>query len=503
MSVINPVEPPVWKRYFWLNTASNYIRTITRLLLGLILFRLLFSGLSEAEFGFWSLLWSLFGYGVLLDFGFGFTAQKAVAEKSATGEWGELSRLLSTLLWTFVGLAAILALFFFAIRGPFLGAIEVPEADYAIYSLAYLIFFAGLALTFPFGLFPEVLQGMQRLDLANWLRTGAIVLNFAGICLALFLEASFPVIVLVSVITTLLPNIGALFVAMRRLPEVSLSPRFFDWSVVKSQMGFSIAAYLITFSNLLMSKSDQAVLGFTLGVGVIAAYQAGYKVAEMLNLFTIQLQNALSPAAAHMNASGDSAGLRELLLKTSKLTFLITTPLYGLCAVYLEPLIQLLTGYESIESDTLMVGQILLFAVFSSQLTNSCAKRILMMCGYEKKLLGLSLLDGGANFAISISLALSFGMVGVAVGTLIPTVLVGWLLVLPMALRYLNLGMLEYTRFILEAASPLFLFAVCLAGTVYFLPMPPEGGFLPLAVRGGLAAGPAFLWILLKVRKLM
>jgi O-antigen/teichoic acid export membrane protein len=499
----NAVELPLWKRYFWRNTASSYIRTITRLLLGLILFRALFSGLSEVEFGFWSLLWSLFGYGILLDFGFGFTAQKVVAEKSATGEWGELSRLLSTLLWTFVGLAVILAVFFFAIRGPFLGAIDIPASDYGMYNLAYLIFFAGLALTFPFGLFPEVLQGMQRLDLANWMRTGAVVLNFIGIAIALYLEASFPVIVCVSVVTTLLPNVGALFMAMRLLPEVSLSPRHFDWRVVKSQMGFSIAAYLITFSNLLMAKSDQAVLGFTLGVGVIAAYQAGYKVAEMLNLFTIQLQDALSPAAAHMNASGDNAGLRELLLKTSKLTFLITTPLYGLCAVYLEPLIQLLTGMDTVEQDTVLVGQILLFTVFSSQLTNSCAKRILMMCGYEKKLLVLSLLDALANLGISVALALSYGMVGVAVGSLIPTVLVGWLFILPMALRYLNLSIAQYFQFILSAVAPILLFALCLAGTVYFLPMPAEGGFVALAVRGGLSAGPAFIWIFFSAKKLM
>jgi len=150
-----------------------------------------------------------------------------------------------------------------------------------------------------------------------------------------------------------------------------------------------------------------------------------------------------------------------------------------------------------------MVGQILLFAVFSSQLTNSCAKRILMMCGYEKKLLGLSLLDGAANLGISIALAFSFGMVGVAIGTLIPTILVGWLLVLPMALRYLDLGVWDYSKFILSAAAPVALCAVCLLATVYFLPMPEEGGFIALAIRGGLSAGPAFLWILFNIRKLM
>jgi len=503
MSDANETKQPRWKQFFWRNTVSNYVRIVTRLLLGLVLFRLLFSGLSEADFGFWSLLWSLFGYGVLLDFGFGFTAQKAVAEKSATGDWEELSHLLSTLLWTFVGLAVVLGVVFFAIRGVFLGSISVPAENYEGYALAYLIFFAGLALTFPFGLFPEILQGLHRIDLANWLRTSALVLNFVGIALALAYQLSFPLIVLISVVTTLLPNVAALFVARRMLPKISLSPRYFRWRSVKSQMGFSIAAYLITFSNLLMAKSDQAVLGFTLGVGVIAAYQAGYKVAEMFNLFTIQLQEALSPAAASLNAENDRSGLRELLNKSSRLTFVVSTPLYVLCAVYLTPLIQLLTGLETVERETWLVGQVLLLAIYSSQLTNSCSKRILMMCGYEKKLLVLALIDGVGNVVLSILLAFHFGIIGVALGTLIPTVLVGWIFVLPLALRYLDVKPWAYGGYLLSAGAPLILFAASIGATVYFLPMPADGGFIALALRGALAAGPAFAWIVLSFRKAM
>ena len=496
------LKTPKWKRYFWRNTFSNYIRVVVRLLLGLILFRLLYSGLSEEDFGFWSLLWSLFGYGVLLDFGFGFTAQKVVAEKTETEEWEELSHLLSTLLWTFIGLAVVIGVVFFSIQGLFLEAIHISPDKYSTYTLAYLIFFAGLALTFPFGLFPEVLQGVQRIDLANWLRTSAIVLNFIGILVALNMGLSFPVIIFISVITTLLPNVAALFVVRRMLPKVSLSLRHFRWRSVKSQMGFSIAAYLITFSNLLMSKSDQAVLGVTLGVGVIAVYQAGYKVAEMFNMFTIQLQEALSPAAASMNATGDREGLKELLLKTSRLTFVIATPLYGLCAIYLKPLIQLLTGLTVIEQSTLLVGHILLLAIYSSQLTNSCSKRIMMMCGYEKKLLFLALLDGLGNVFLSVILALSFGIVGVALGTLIPTVLVGWLLVLPLALVYMQINLWVYIKYVLSASGPVILFAVCSVLVVFFLPMPEEGGLGHLAIRGSLAGVPALLWVLKSYRSI-
>jgi hypothetical protein len=68
-------EVAEWQRRFWSTTASGSIGFVTRMLLGLGLFRLMFQNFSGAEFGFWALSWSLFGYGILLDFGFGFTAQ--------------------------------------------------------------------------------------------------------------------------------------------------------------------------------------------------------------------------------------------------------------------------------------------------------------------------------------------------------------------------------------------------------------------------------------------
>jgi O-antigen/teichoic acid export membrane protein len=178
-------------------------------------------------------------------------------------------------------------------------------------------------------------------------------------------------------------------------------------------------------------------------------------------------------------------------------------PLYGLSAVYLEPLIKLLTGLDEVAHDVIMVGHILLLAVFSSQLTNSCTKRILMMCGYEKKLLYVSLVEAGANFVISVCLALTIGMVGVAIGSLVPTVLVGWLWVLPMALKYTDLKLFAYVQYLFSESTPLILFAVCLGLTLFFLPMPEEGGFLNLCLRGSLSAGPAMAVILYRIKRVM
>src|SRR2546428_12799495 len=102
----------VWKRNFWRNAATNYASTIVRILSGLVLFRMLFQHLSHEEFGYYALLWSLFGYAILLDFGLGVAVQKTVAHKAGTGEVDELNRLVSTILWSFAGIGAgLLAIF--------------------------------------------------------------------------------------------------------------------------------------------------------------------------------------------------------------------------------------------------------------------------------------------------------------------------------------------------------------------------------------------------------
>src|SRR6478752_777848 len=95
-------------RNLWRNSISNYVSMAIRMATGLLMFRMLYQGLTREEFGFWSLLWSVFGYGILLDFGFGFTVEKRVAELSVHQEWDRLSRILSTIFYLYLGIGILM-----------------------------------------------------------------------------------------------------------------------------------------------------------------------------------------------------------------------------------------------------------------------------------------------------------------------------------------------------------------------------------------------------------
>ncbi len=476
-----------WQGRYWRNTLTNYARVIVRLGSGIVLFRLTFQYLDAETFGFYSLLWSLFGFTVLIDFGLGFTVQKAMAQASASGDFAAASRLVATVFWSFVALAAVVAAGAWLGADEFLRRTQVPTGRYAECRSAFLVFFGFMAAGFPCGLFPEMLRGLQRIDLINWLQIGGAVINFALLGMALAQHWSFPLVMLVSVASAILPAVMAAWFVFPRAPGLSLRPKFFHLPSVRGVLSFSLVAYLVTFTNLIMARTDQAVIGFTIGVAFVATYQAGYKAAEMFNLFAVQLQDAISPAAARLQAQGDQAALRHLLVANTRMTTALVVPLGALCALYLEPLVRLLTGIATVERSTLYVGWALLAAGMSQMMTSSVSKRVLMMCGWERKLVWASLADATTNLVLSILLVPRFGIAGVAIGTLIPTVIIGWCWVLPLAARFAALSPREFClAAYLPALRVIAAAAAVLGALAWLAPTAASAGLPALAWRGGL-----------------
>jgi O-antigen/teichoic acid export membrane protein len=438
------------KSTLWRTSASSYLRTVVRLILGLVTFRMLYSGLSKSDFGFWSLLWSVFGYGVLVDFGLGFAAQKRVAELTVSEDWDELSRVLSTIVTFFLGIGAVVLVLGWFGADPLLSAFRIAPGDAHHYRDVFLIFLGGLAIGFPLGIFPEILRGLQRISTVNHVVTIALVLNAALLGAALHFGWGLRIILLIALATTIGPDLVCAVIARSLLSRVRISPRLFQWGKVRQTMQFSLWAYLITATNIVLGKTDQLVIGTTLSVSAVAIYVTGSKVSEIFSLFTRQLQEALSPAAAHLRAKGHHDALRELLVEGTRLSVMIAAPLYLLCAFYMAELMKLLTGEARPNPDGYWTGQVLLAWYFTSIMTHSVSKRIFVMCGHERRLMWLGLAETIGNLVCSIGLILVFKkVVCVAVGSLIPSLIIGWGFMWPWCARDAGVSPWQLARSIL------------------------------------------------------
>src|SRR5687768_5623413 len=211
------------KGHIYRNSISNYVFLVVRLGLGVVLFRLLFKGLTDEEFGFWGLLWSVFGYGILLDFGFGFTAQKRVAELSAQKDWDQLSRVLSTIFFSYVGIAAVLVLIGITCS-PFLIDLfaGISPENRSSFTLTLTLFFCGMGLAFPLGIFPEMLKGQQRISLANYVLLGGFLANFVLVLFCIHNKWGLHILLLITVGCSMIAEVICGLFALRAMPAVKL-----------------------------------------------------------------------------------------------------------------------------------------------------------------------------------------------------------------------------------------------------------------------------------------
>lgn len=429
------------KGHIYRNSISNYVFLVIRLGLGVVLFRLLYKGLTDQEFGFWGLLWSVFGYGILLDFGFGFTAQKRVAELSAQKDWDQLSRVLSTIFYSYVGIAAVLVLIGVTMSPLIIELFAgISPENKKSFTLTLTLFFCSMGLAFPLGMFPEMLKGQQRISLCNYTLLAGFLANFVLVIICIRQNWGLHILLLITVGCSMIAELFCGLFALRAMPEVKIRPSLFSRGMVHNTMRFSIFAYVTTLTTVILTRTDQLVLSTMLAVSAVKIYQAAAKVAEMFSSFAMQIPDTLSPAAAHLHAKGDKDFLRQLLVNGTRFSVMLATPLYLLCAFFLDQLLWILTG-TSANPQTYWTGQILLFWVYTTILTQSVSKRIFMMTGHERRLMWLGVGEALLNLGLSIVLLSIYrNVVSVAVGSLIATFVFGWFSLWPWAAREANLS---------------------------------------------------------------
>lgn len=445
------------KRHIYRNSLSNYAFLVVRLGLGAVLFRLIIQELPAEDFGFWAVLWSMLGYGILLDFGLGFTAQKRVAELCVKRDWECLSSVLSTIFYTYV----IVALGIIVV-----GYIAAPLIVHALagvsphnverYTSILRVFLVGIGFAFPLGIFPEMLRGQQRICLANTLQLASYLGSFTLMLLAVENNWNLIWFFVFSLGGTLAGDLLCGIAAMRRMPKVVLTPTLFSRAMIRETTRFSVYAYINTLTTVILTRTDQIVISTGIALAAVGIYQAAAKVSEMFSGFALQIAETLSPAAAHFHATGSRAELRQLLVKGTRFTVLVATPMYLGCAFFLTPLLKLLTGSRLIGAEmhqTYWVGQILLLWIYMTVLTQSVTKRVFMMCGHEKRLMWLGLGEAGMNLALSVALVVLFkSVICVALGSLVATCVFGWFFIWPWAAKEAGIGSWQLARAVLFPA---------------------------------------------------
>lgn len=467
------------------NIFSNWLAYIVSGAVAIFLTPFVVHRLGNTGYGIWTLVLSLTGYFGLLDFGIRSSVGRFVARYMALDEPESVSRTISNAM-AMLGCGSVLAVAATIGMTYALPSFHLEAQLQAPARTALLLAGANIALALPMGVFGGVLIALERYDVLSRLGIGAALTQAGLVVLALRAGHGIAAIAAITLLVTASQYTVIAVFAKSRYPAMRIGWRLVSADGCRELLGFSIYRFVYIIANQLIFYTDSVVLGAFLGAGAITPYAIAGSLITRGRDVVSQATDTLYPSASRMDGLNDRAGIRELYLTGTRLALLIGLPI---CLGYVllgRQFITLWMGKDYLYSATILA--VLTIPQFTS-LPQYCSSLVLASMARHKLLAYLVLAEGVANLALSIILVRRMGVMGVALGTVIPH-LINTSIVIPMyTLRILGLRVSEY---LFKAVLRPWLCAIPFAAVCYGLSIVVEHPSWPVFVAEVVAATGAF-----------
>jgi O-antigen/teichoic acid export membrane protein len=287
-----------------------------------------------------------------------------------------------------------------------------------------------------------------------------------------------------------------IFTALLARPSfgaISFRPARFSRAKLSEMLRFSLKSFIQGVATRMESATDTIVIGAFLGPAMVPFYAIPQNLVRYIQTLGWTLSHAFMPLFSDLAARSRQAEIRQIYLVSSKVVAGLVLAIGVGVVLVGTPFLALWIGPEyTVQSDLI----ILLLVVFTVlPLLNPFSSRYLTAIDRHAIFAKLMPVAAFVNLGLSLLLVESYGIIGVAVGSVIPGLVLHPVL-LVYSCRQLELPVAEYLRkSLLPLVIPLFL----MGAVVYWFRVSvgiESYGWLVMAVfAGGIVYALAF-WLL-------
>jgi O-antigen/teichoic acid export membrane protein len=464
MSSVDPLH-----RRFFVGTLSNLLGQGVIVVSSLALIPLIVHRVGATDFGIWILVGSIASFVFLLEIGISAGLVKYVAEHVARSEYDEGARLVGAATWLYalLGIGVCVAGLGLALVLP--GLLDLHGHTRRVVPAVVALTALGAGISIPAVAPIALLRGLQRFSLVNGIVAGGAILG-AGLTVgALMLGGGIVGVAAATTVSALITFAISFGVIRRVAPELTGRLVRPDRQRARRLLRFSSSVAIVQVAGRLQTRTDAIVIGAALPLRLVAPYNFAQRLAEGTRLTTEQFVKVLLPVATEIGVTRDQSALRGLFLTATRLSLAITLAVALPLIVLGGPILSLWVGRQFGKYGDL-VAILAASAVFD--LVAYPAASVLQGVERHPPLAWMALGDGIVNVILSIALVGVFGLVGVALATLVATVGETTLFVLPYAARTLGISLGELGREVLvRLAVPAAALAAILVITSSSMPL--------------------------------
>lgn len=399
--------------------ASNWGAYILAMAVSFFLSPYVVHHLGNNGYGVWTLILSLTGYLGLLDLGVRGAVTRYVARFHSQAAHGNASNVASSAMLIFSSAGLIAFCTSVVLATLIVGRLKIPPQYLAASRVVLVVTGLSIATSLVNGVFGGVLVGLQRFDLTNGIEIANNLLRTFTIVLFLHLGYGIVTLALIQLGFTL-ARLAANFRLARHLyPELRINLAFADRAGVKLIFSFSIFSFLMHVGGSLIYASDNVVIGAFLPVSAVTFYAIGGNLAEYTRTLVAGISQTMTPLASSAEAKEDRALMEKIVLFGSRAGTMVVLPIALTLMIRGSSFIGLWMGTQYADLSGAVIRILSLTLLFWA--ANSVTGGTLLGLSKHKPIVPMILAEGVCNLALSIFLVRRMGIVGVAWGTVIPS----------------------------------------------------------------------------------
>ena len=389
-------------------------------------------------YALWVLVAAFAQYGTLLDLGIGGAIIKYVAEHTARRDRETARSVVGSAVWMYLGLAA-LAIIVSAAAAPWLPSMLGVDPGQQR-TAAWLIALTGLHIAVAICLVPPsaVLRGLQRYDLHNTMVVANSIVEAGAVAVAVAAGLGVVGMLLAMMAVNVLTVAATLALVARVAPDLRIGLGGASPSSLRRIASFSTSLFAIQLGGRMYNRADEFVIAGAYALSGVTPYALARKVAELSEMAAVQMLAVVMPLASELDAGDDRVMLRKLYVAASRVGLATIVPVATVVIVLGGDILRLWVGAEYVQHAPLVTVLAIASVLMTSQRP---AVEVLQGMAQHRVIAITSIVAGVANIALSIVLVRWLGLMGVALGTLIPSAIMSLAVVAPFAGRRLGVSL--------------------------------------------------------------
>ena len=397
--------------------------------------------LGKVGYGVWLLINSLTSYLGLFDFRIQSATTKYVAEYIGGKNFQKLNALISTTFISFLAIALIVLCITVVLAALTNHMFKIPIEYRPIAPYLVLIIGAEISLSFVISPFVQVFSGLQRYEVHAVVQTLSMLVKSALIIFFLKTGHGLLSIALSTFTVGLLGKLSYVILMKHLKLSIQVRIRLFDKQILKMIFNYSITSFTIASANRVINNTDNIIIGAAASVSGISVYGIAARLVKYMKELISNATNVLAPAASHTQICEDNGLLRTIALSSSKYTTILIAPIAAGFFIVGDSFLYLWLGTGFIKTYYVLII-LTISHVFSLPLYGIGS----VLYGIAKHGIVAKILVSEAvlNIILSIIFVKYWGIIGVALGTAIPSFFLN-LFIFPWQLKKVfEIGMGEY-----------------------------------------------------------